>query len=232
MEYIGHTDGERVQLLQDHLDGTAELAGQFAAPMGLEVLGRAFGKNHDIGKYGSLFQEYIRGQKKRGGDHSTAGARYFWDCRKAVGPASLMGAFCISGHHCGLLNRGSKVSSADEPTFLGRMKKEIPEYIAISAHGSMDRDLLRADLNRFGLAPIDRMMLIRMLFSCLVDADFLDTENFMSQGTRKRGGFASIADLHDRFFKELSKRGYLNPTSPINKRRSQILLTCLEKGKG
>lgn len=232
MEYIGHTDGERVQLLQDHLDGTAELAGQFASPLGFEVLGRALGKNHDLGKYGSLFQEYIRGQKKRGGDHSTAGARYFWDCRKSVGPASLIGAFCISGHHCGLLDRGSKVSSADEPTFLGRMKKEIPEYKAISAHGSMGRDLLRADLNRFGLAPMDRMMLIRMLFSCLVDADFLDTENFMSQGTRKRGGFASIADLHDRFFKELSKRGYLNPTSPINKRRSQILLTCIEKGKG
>lgn len=63
MEYIGHTDGERVQLLQNHLDGTAELAGRFAAALGLELLGKTLGKNHDLGKYSSLFQEYIRGQK-------------------------------------------------------------------------------------------------------------------------------------------------------------------------
>lgn len=44
MEYIGHTDGERVQLLQNHLDGTAELAGRFAAALGLELLGKTLGK--------------------------------------------------------------------------------------------------------------------------------------------------------------------------------------------
>lgn len=232
MEYIGHTDGERVQLLQNHLDGTAELAGRFAAALGLELLGKTLGKNHDLGKYSSLFQEYIRGQKKRGGDHSTAGARYFWDNRKEAGPAALMGAFCISGHHCGLLNGGVKTNNTGDPTLWGRMKKEIPEYKDISAHGIMDRDLLRADLNRFGRGSMDRMMLIRMLFSCLVDADFLDTENFMSQGSKKRGGFASIEELHDRFSGELSKRGYLNPKNRIYEKRSQILSTCITKGKG
>ena len=231
-EYIGHTDEERIQLLQDHLDGTAGLASQFAAPMGFGALGKALGENHDLGKFSSLFQAYIRGQKKRGGDHSTAGARFFWDHQKEAALAALIGAFCISGHHCGLLNGGSKVSRADEPTLWGRMKKEIPEYKDISVHGTMDRDLLRADLGRFGKTPMDVMMLIRMMFSCLVDADFLDTENFMSQGTVKRGGFASITDLHDRFFKELSKRGYLNSTNRINKKRSEILSTCIKKGKG
>ena len=60
MEYIAHKDGERVQTLKEHLEGTAQLASEFAAKFGKEEWGYCCGMLHDIGKYSSEFQRKIR----------------------------------------------------------------------------------------------------------------------------------------------------------------------------
>lgn len=198
-EFIGHLDEERIQRLEDHLAETARLAGLFAEPFGMKDAGVLLGKNHDLGKYSSSFQAYIRGKKKRGGDHSTAGARFLWDHQKELGPAALAGAFCIAGHHAGLPDGGTRTNTCEESTLWGRMKREIPEYEEIAARGSLLPAVSAAAFQKVMRNPADGMMLVRMLFSCLVDADFLDTESFMSHEAKERGRFRPVPELAERF---------------------------------
>lgn len=231
-KFIGHLDDGRIQTLEEHLEGTATLAGQFAKPFGMEEAGVLLGKNHDLGKYSSSFQAYIRGKKKRDGDHSTAGARFLWEHKKTLGPQALAGAFCIAGHHAGLPDAGTKTNQPGEKTLWGRMKNDIPEYDEIAARGFLTPAVPAERFKPFSKNPADSMMQIRMLFSCLVDADFLDTEKFMSAGTKIRGHFLSIPELAERFFFQLKTRGYLTPANRINKKRYEILSRCMEKGEG
>ena len=230
-EFIGHLDEERIQRLEDHLAETARLAGLFAEPFGMKDAGVLLGKNHDLGKYSSSFQAYIRGKKKRGGDHSTAGARFLWDHQKELGPAALAGAFCIAGHHAGLPDGGTRTNTCEESTLWGRMKREIPEYEEIAARGSLLPAVSAAAFQKVMRNPADGMMLVRMLFSCLVDADFLDTESFMSHEAKERGRFRPVPELAERFFRELDSRGYTRPKNRLNEKRYEILSRCMEKGE-
>ena len=70
----------------------------------------------------------------------------------------------------------------------------------------------------------------RMLYSCLVDADFLDTEHFMD-GDRGRGGYDDIPTLLARLEKYIAP--WQNPQNELNRLRCDILNTCLaRKQKG
>lgn len=160
-KFIGHLDDGRIQTLEEHLEGTATLAGQFARPFGMEEAGVLLGKNHDLGKYSSSFQAYIRGKKKRGGDHSTAGARFLWEHRKTLGPQALAGAFCIAGHHAGLPDAGTKTNQPGEKTLWGRMKNDIPEYDEIAARGSLIPAVPAERFKTFSKNPADSMMLVQ-----------------------------------------------------------------------
>ena len=232
MEWIGHSDGDRVQSLADHLEGTALKAAVFAAIIGLSEEAKLIGEIHDIGKSSEDFQNYIEGKKKSRVDHSTAGARLL-GAQKQLGQFSLMGALCIAGHHSGLLNVGTRVDEAGEPTLFGRIKKKIPKIDDSFQHLpdakiSPQNLLQHMDPRR----PMDFMLLTRMLFSCLVDADFLDTEEFMSAGKVQRGGWPSLEELAPVFWEELKKRGFLSPKNSLNQKRFEILETCMQRGDG
>ncbi len=121
----GHIQDERVQSLTDHLDGTMRLAENFGAGMGLGAEAGLFGKIHDKGKDTAEFQDYIYGRKRGRVDHSTAGAKSFFE-NKDIGWLRLIGAFCVVGHHAGIPDLGSKVDTAETSTLNGRMKKSIP----------------------------------------------------------------------------------------------------------
>lgn len=237
-EWIAHIseDGKRTQTVDKHECGAAALAREFGEAFGLWDVAAFLARNHDAGKFGSQFQKYIRGELRRHVDHSTAGAKYLWENRKTYAEIGVLGAFCISGHHSGLLDRGTKVSEPGEPTLLGRMKKEIPEYEEIKEHiqsgDGKEREGLRAFIGEEKWDNADWMMLMRMLFSCLVDADFLDTEQFMQGEGRKRDGFPSLDALHEKFFEILHRDGYLQGKTPINEKRSEILKRCIQMGKG
>ena len=75
----GHIQDERVQSLTDHLDGTMRLAESFGAGMGLGTEAGLLGKIHDKGKDTPAFQDYIYGRKQSRVDHSTAGAKSFFE---------------------------------------------------------------------------------------------------------------------------------------------------------
>ncbi|MGN0953719.1 CRISPR-associated helicase Cas3' [Dialister sp.] len=229
--YLAHKDEERIQSLDEHLDGTARLAQEFGRPFHWEKECFLLGKNHDLGKFSNLFQEYIRGKRRSGGDHSTAGAKFLWSLKDQLQVLYKIGAFCISGHHTGLPDEGSSMDLEGESTLYGRMKKKLPHESQLMTHAYLDSPYDIRHLECFGAAPIDRMLLTRMMFSCLVDADFLDTEHFMT-GPVPRGQFPEMDELHQRFFTSLKEKGFLSPKNEINQKRYEILSTCINKGKG
>ena len=255
--YLGHLDEEtgREQLLRDHLTGVADLAGRFAAPFGEEAMGRLLGLYHDIGKYSREFQEYLRAdetEKKRHRgriDHSTAGAQEIVklgqgtgqgkSSRLSKGMAHVM-AFCIAGHHGGIPNQGTSANTEEEGTLLGRLKRRnLPDYRAY--HEAKLEDVLPASrlLEEVARAPFSTMLYTRMLFSCLVDADFLDTEDFMAAGKAGREGFASLdtllerlqESLEEKFSKPKTEKEKQKRQLPINKKRSALLAESIAAGK-
>jgi CRISPR-associated endonuclease/helicase Cas3 len=213
--------------LSHHLIAVGARAECHAAVFGAGVLARAMGLLHDIGKCSLAYQAYIRRARGSGGargpDHSTAGAQAA--CR-LYGPdlGRLLG-FGLAGHHGGLMN-----GSGHQPgTLAARLDKPVEPYEGWRDHapGLPARDDLQRDFKMLGVNAIDRRFsppfLARMLFSSLVDADFLETEAFYdrAQGiTRARGGRiepAHVAKVRD--FLALHRRD----DTPVNRLRSQIL---------
>ena len=93
-------------------------------------------------------------------------------------------AFCIASHHSGLLNTGTRLSKADDGTLKGRLKKELKGKLDYSAYRQGMAEtappeplpIRKAPAFLYGKDRFYYSFFIRMLFSCLVDADFLDTE--------------------------------------------------------
>ncbi len=229
MDYLAHTSEDRPdspQRLLDHLQAVAEMAKAFGEPLGVGDMAYDGGLYHDVGKYSDRFQQYLRGTYKGKVDHSTAGAQLM------IRNNLALLAFCIAGHHAGLPDMGSQVDDAGKSTLFGRNKKKIEPYDAYR------KEILETppmpsltQLQSLGNDQFQLMMYIRGIFSCITDADFLDTEAFMSGGQVVRGGFEPIHVLADRFFRQLQEKGFLNPKNRLNEKRSQILKRCMDMGK-
>ncbi|MBO4780049.1 MAG: CRISPR-associated helicase Cas3' [Selenomonadaceae bacterium] len=243
MNYLGHKnpkDGSE-QTLHDHLIGVSELAEKFASEFGENESGKLVGLYHDIGKYSKEFQRYIRQESKARIDHSTAGAKKLYEkflVEKT--PSALIAAFCIAGHHGGIPNIGDRnITQFDETTFYSRVpKKKIPKYDEYSKEIEellANQSKLLALIKKENEALFALMFYTRMLFSCLVDADFLDTENFMSKGTIQRGNFTTLRELKAVFDDYIAKN-FLNERTdrynePLNQRRRKILRECINSGR-
>jgi CRISPR-associated endonuclease/helicase Cas3 len=179
---IADRDQDSWQPLSAHLEAVSQLTALRAEKFGAARLGAVIGLLHDLGKYAREFQDYISGRGPSP-DHATAGAREIQKLAAATGPdrfAALIGAYCIAGHHAGLSNwRGDRALS-------DRLAKELPALDpAWQRELTLDASALfpasfkwHDDKSRrsFQLA-----MLGRMAFSCLVDADYRDTEKFYSE---------------------------------------------------
>ncbi len=217
--YLAHIapDG-REQTVLEHLTGTAELAEKFGASFGGEEQTRLAGLAHDIGKYSLAFQRRLRGGPPA--DHATAGA---YECFRLGQPCA---AFAVAGHHGGLPDGGGKGDSEEAPTFFGRMnraaKGELPPYNAWHEEGNLPSPPRPAMTDRTEL-----MFFTRMLYSCLVDADFLDTEAFM-EGRPRAGGAVSMENLWERLQKHIS--GWFPPEGELNRQRCAILERCMTEG--
>ena len=163
--------------LSHHLAAVGDRAAEFAEAFGWTEAARVAGRLHDIGKCSAAFQAYVRRARKgderiRGPDHSTAGARV---AATAYGALGRMLAFAIAGHHSGL---------ADFGDLERRLKPEhaIEAYPEWQAHAGAPPPLAALRYTKQFLTSVDKGLenafLTRMLFSCLVDADFLETERF------------------------------------------------------
>lgn len=222
--YLAHIseDKKRQQSILDHLQGAANLSSDFAEAFGCSQWGYGCGLIHDIGKYSDRFQKRLLGGPIT--DHATAGAQELYKRH------NCMAAYCVAGHHAGLPDGGTIGDSGGEATLQGRMKKTLEAYQAFGEEIDFP-EFLVPPLKQLGKGGFSASFFIRMLFSCLVDADFLDTEAFMSEEPVPRGGFDSIDLLYERL------QGYVEPwlknedRATVNGRRTSILKTCFEKGE-
>ena len=177
MTYLAHIAGDgRKQTAAEHLNGTAERCALFAAPFGAEELGRLAGLSHDLGKYSMEFQRRLAGGPKV--DHATAGAFACWRMGQPLA------AFAAAGHHGGLPDGGTQGDSPDAGTFLGRMKRAERGMLPDCSPWTEEIALPSPAPPPCGAEPLSLMFFTRMLFSCLTDADFLDTEAFMDGSPR------------------------------------------------
>ncbi len=178
-------------LLEEHLREVACLASTFATPFASSDWAYAAGLWHDLGKYRPAFQRYIRtvsGYDPQAHietvpgrvDHSTAGALY---AEHTLGPRGRILAYLIAGHHAGLPDY--------ETAETGRaaLSSRLPDgqskgYLDEALQATIPADILTPPAPSSPLVG-ERAgfhLWMRMLFSCLVDADFLDTERFMTPG--------------------------------------------------
>lgn len=212
-------DMDRWETLQEHLAGVGNLAAENGSSLGLQELSRVAGHLHDVGKASAVFQAYIRGDAERGGDHATAGAQEAI-CHYGANGLGRWLALVIAGHHSGL---------TDADTLDRRLGTELPDYTGWQAHAPPLPAAAALRPTRPQLGPprhspeFSLSFAVRMLFSCLVDADFIATETFMAGGQRPRGMTASIETLQERLGRHLAAlRGGAEP-SALNGLRTEIL---------
>lgn len=236
-EFLAHTNSNGdTQSVSEHLSGTAEKAEQFADEFGCGKTGRLCGAFHDLGKYSVEFQKRIRNPEHSARvDHSSAGARELVGRSKAYTPVAM----AIAGHHSGLMDGGQNTSPAGNGTFYGRMKTDIPGYGEWEKNQELYHLLNSLDASGKSYFPsfcceskFSMAFFIRMIYSCLVDADYLDTEAFMNQGKVNRGGYdtpETLLEYFQRYIEPWLKQS--REAGAIYENRTRILRECMNKGQ-
>ncbi len=226
--------------LGEHLRGVGQRAEEFARVFGSSDWARVAGLWHDLGKYSAEFQHRIKsksgydaeahleGQAGRV-DHSTAGAQYAIEKFKLHGRIL---AYLIAGHHAGLPdwhadgNRGGTLKvRLDDGSHLKRISQAIPSIPPELLSQPKPTSALIGGKEGFALW-------VRMLFSCLVDADFLDTEAFMDTGKAvQRINTSAPSDLLPRFNAYMTEEFSHAPFTLVNRVRAQVLRQCRDKAR-
>ncbi len=236
---------ERWEPLSDHLElvaGTCEEmdfgSSRFAAKFGAGDWGLLAGLWHDLGKYASAFQDYLdrsaRGERVIRGsvDHSTAGAKLAID---RFGDIGHLLAYVIAGHHAGLpdyidgaggrsgLKHRVEHAPSESLDAIARAPNELKECDRPTIPKLLD--FSQTDYDAVGLRVA---FFIRMLFSCLVDADFLATEYYIDPSRTDRRGTHSIgldrlSSALDSYLNHLTRHA---PDSSVNIHRNALLQAC------
>jgi CRISPR-associated endonuclease/helicase Cas3 len=208
--------------LEDHLTAVGNLAADRASAFGAAECGRVAGLLHDLGKYTTAFQERLKGARIRV-NHSSWGARIACERYGAFGKLLAYG---IAGHHAGLANGRD---TAKRSCLKDRLDSDLPDLLPDWQQEIIlpEADSLRppGDFTRCGGRPQFQLAFFaRMVFSCLVDADFMDTEAFYKQiegGSNLRNGsvpqLESLRDALDRFLAQFVA------DKPVNVLRTEVL---------
>lgn len=222
--------------INEHLEAVAALASQQASKFGSADWAYLAGLWHDLGKYSQAFQHRIKTlsgfdaeahlEGKAGKvDHSTAGAQY---AIEQLGVSGRILAYLIAGHHAGLpdWHTGEAKGLAlkvrlDEPSHLERvLSQNIPQTILSQ---SKPTSSLLGGSEGFALW-------VRMLFSTLVDADFLDTEQFIDEDkATHRKNTISIKTLLEQFNMHMDEKFSDKKNTKVNRIRAEVLQQCREQ---
>ncbi len=228
MKFIAHSRNTRGQRhdLEAHLRSVADLAAGFAAAFDASDLARLLGLWHDLGKYNPVFQQYLLDceadptHRGHGPDHKAAGAQL---TRRYLPPAATV----IQAHHGGLKApndfRDWLVERSKDPAIADSLRlarQAIPDLEpakppALPSHILHD--------------PLAAEFFLRMIFSALVDADYLDTEqHFSAHLSPKRGATVSMDTLWERFGAYRKTKGMDIPrTDAVGAVRHAVYDACL-----
>lgn len=224
---------EQWQTLEAHSRQVAALAGQFAEAFGSSAWAALLGQLHDAGKSRHAFQAYLarangltdEAYDAAGHGHSGVGACW---AKAQWGPVGQLLAYCLAGHHAGLPDwEGGQTPNGALHVRLTeeRAQLEEPEVQAwLAAHAAA---LQLPRQKPFPLTERNLTLWLRMLYSCLVDADFLDTECFMDGArAQARGGYRPLAELAERFFAQLAEKERSAARTAVNQVRAEIRAAC------
>lgn len=212
-----------VQSNSEHQEGVAMRSEAFASTFGMGDLGRIMGLLHDKGKEQEAWQHYLQGvtgynpqfaSVKSGPHHAFVGAAI---ARKTYPQIASFIAQPIAGHHRGLY---------DYCDYEEEMKQPIPQDVTMG----------EAIPFHFPQLPkvecFDYHHIVRMLFSCLVDADSLDTEAFMvPEQATLRGSHTSILELLVMLEKHLEGLKAHAPDTEVNRIRSHVQEVCIKESQ-
>lgn len=208
--------------LNAHLQSVAHMAERFADKFGCPAIGHALGLSHDLAKADPRFQAYLQACHE-----GTPATKCPHSAPSALAAKTELGCFALAvfGHHGGIPDKvhvNGIENDADEKSV--RAAKHF-----IDAFG--------------GIAPVKGILpswaddrfavefLIRMTFSCLVDADFLDTEvHFKPWQGVKRGNSVSLGELKQKLDQHLS--GFHGKQGVVNNTRAEILGACRKAAEG
>ena len=209
------------QRLSDHLLGTGAKARKFAQPFGGQELAGVAGLLHDLGKYTDEFQERLRGGRLRV-DHSTRGAMVAVERYESLGQ---LVAYGIAGHHAGLANgveAGERTPLRDRLRGIGIPNLAADWLSEIALPDQLAKPPMRTHSRERGSFQL--AFLARMLFSCLVDADYLDTEEFYDRvegrASARSRATPPLTELRNGLDHYLS--GF-TPDSHVNRVRNDVL---------
>ena len=227
MEPIAHTrnaNGER-QGLVAHLRGVADLARGFAGPLGAPGAAWYLGLVHDVGKLDPEFQAYLArceqqpGWRGHGPDHKAAGSDH------ALRTVNL-GALAVQGHHGGLASPAQfRAWLAEAVTRPAVLEAERQGLALMPELASAVRPALPPHVQT---DPIGAELFLRLLYSALVDADFLDTERHFDAGSSHRRGVPhDLAELWRRFEHHHARFPPPERGDEVARARSAVYAACL-----
>jgi CRISPR-associated endonuclease/helicase Cas3 len=240
MTFFAHTaeddQGKRLpedkwQPLADHLRNVADLAKEFAGPFNLSVEAELAGLLHDLGKYAARFQQRLRNPVIRGINHWAAGAM------KARTMNAWSVAFAADGHHTGIPALRENVAGISlEQTVKRFASSQTRAELTGQCPEGLDELLNRfaedkLSIPSFVASPITdqfaEALRTRMLFSCLVDADFLDTELHFSPF---QAALRTVPALHPEQALTILRQDLQGRPShgAVNALRRKLLQDCLD----
>lgn len=214
---------QRAQTLAAHSTRVAELAAKFAEEFGFGEIARIMGQLHDKGKEQTDWQKYIQGvtgynpkyaKIKGGPNHAYIGAHIAQILYPQFAPLI---AQPIAGHHRGLY---------DYCEYIEETKKDIPKDVLIPKSQPCTMPRLQ------NLKDYDLHHLVRMLFSCLVDADSLDTEEFMNpEQSSLRGVHTTMEELLSKLEEHISHLKERSEDTEVNRIRNCVQEQCVKESR-
>lgn len=228
-EFISHlyqnkTDEHWViQTNEEHTAGVAERAEHFADKFGMPLFGRVMGMLHDKGKESDAFQQYIRRESGYAPETRVTGDTHHAYIGGAIARRMYGSSYDnflanqIFSHHSGLHDTDELDEGID---------KEIPREIEVPAEKipltHLPSGITKQDFHHVG----------RMLYSCLVDADYLDTEAFMDRETAAlRGGKATLISLLPLLKRHLESLKGSTSDTEVNRLRNEVQEQCLKMSR-
>jgi CRISPR-associated endonuclease/helicase Cas3 len=228
---------EKWEPLEKHLHDVACLSGKFAEAFGAREWGALAGRWHDLGKFQQAFQDYLRYQNQGDAhqlemtgkvDHSTPGAQHAVARLKRGG---RLLAYIIAGHHSGLLDAVNS-QDASGASLEKRLRKEIAGFFVpseIANQPSPAPPNFNWDTDQTTRA-FQVAFFCRMLFSCLVDADFLATEAFLNPQQSSSRPISSLdpGSIRNQLYRYVSELAAKKTDSQVKRARGDVLAACTQ----